>query len=24
LTGRHDLKGVIEDCGEVAMSLVAA
>ena len=24
LTGRHNLKGVIEDCGEVAMTLAAA
>jgi len=24
LTGRHDLNGVIDDCGEVAMSLAAA
>jgi 2-keto-4-pentenoate hydratase len=24
LTGRHDLRGVIEDCGEVAMTLAAA
>jgi len=24
LTGRHDLKGVIDDCGEVAMNLAAA
>lgn len=24
LTGRHDLKGVIDDCGEVAMQLAAA